>query len=164
MGGTSIPSLSVRSVVNSGSTVLQSTDYYPFGLAFSDANITNNRYLYNGKVLEDYTIGTSYLGALDYVARHYDPRIARWTVPDPRAEKYYSLSAYIYCGNNPIKIIDIDGQDIYILLYTTGNGQQRRQLTSGLDIHPQAFHVKSIEDNFDTCDGIPDWYPFMRIS
>ena len=50
----------VRSVVNSSGTVLQSTDYYPFGLAFSDANITNNRYLYNGKELENYTIGSSW--------------------------------------------------------------------------------------------------------
>ena len=63
----------VRSVVSSGNSVLQSTDYYPFGLAFIDANITNNRYLYNGKELEDYTVGTSYLGTLDYGARHYDP-------------------------------------------------------------------------------------------
>ena len=66
------------SVVNAGGTVLQSTDYYPFGLAFSDSNISNNRYLYNGKELEDYTLGTAYLGTLDYGARHYDPRIARW--------------------------------------------------------------------------------------
>jgi len=101
----------VRSVVNSGSTVLQSTDYYPFGLAFSDANITNNRYLYNGKELEDYTIGTSYLGTLDYGARHYDPRIARWTVPDPMAEKYYGYSSYTYCLDNPINLIDIKGNE-----------------------------------------------------
>ncbi len=37
----------VRSVVKSSGTVLQSTDYYPFGLAFSDANVTNNRYFYS---------------------------------------------------------------------------------------------------------------------
>jgi hypothetical protein len=49
----------VRSVVSSGGTVLQSTDYYPFGLAFADDNIASNRYLYNGKELEDYTLGTA---------------------------------------------------------------------------------------------------------
>ena len=107
----------VRSVVNSSGTVLQSTDYYPFGLAFSDANVTNNRYLYNGKELENYTIGSSYLGTLDYGARHYDARIGRWTVPDPMAEKYYGLSAYNYCANNPIMLVDQNGNnpiyDIY---------------------------------------------------
>ena len=100
----------VRSVVSSSGTVLQSTDYYPFGLAFSDSNIASNRYLYNGKELEDYTLGTSYLGTLDYGARHYDPRIARWTVPDPMAESSYALTAYGYCGNKPILLFDPDGQ------------------------------------------------------
>ena len=102
----------VRSVVSSGNTVLQSTDYYPFGLAFSDANITNNRYLYNGKELEDYTVGTSYLGTLDYGARHYDPRIARWTVPDPMAEKYYGVNAYSYCMDSPLVFVDPKGNEV----------------------------------------------------
>ena len=101
----------VRSVVNSSGTVLQSTDYYPFGLAFSDTNITNNRYLYNGKELEDYTVGTSYLGTLDYGARHYDPRIARWTVPDPLAEKYYGVNAYCYCIGVPVVLRDPNGEN-----------------------------------------------------
>jgi RHS repeat-associated protein len=99
----------VRSVVSSSGTVLQSTDYYPFGLAFSDSNIASNRYLYNGKELEDYTLGTSYLGTLDYGARHYDPRIARWTIPDPLAEKYYGVNGYSYCADNPVYYNDPTG-------------------------------------------------------
>ena len=99
----------VRSMVSSSGTVLQSTDYYPFGLAFADADIASNRYLYNGKELEDYTLGTSYLGTLDYGARHYDPRIARWTVPDPMAEKYYGINPYVYCAGDPMNRIDDDG-------------------------------------------------------
>ena len=101
----------VRSVVSSSGTVLQSTDYYPFGLAFADADIASNRYLYNGKELEDYTLGTSYLGTLDYGARHYDPRIARWTVPDPMAEKYYGVNAYGYCAGDPVNRIDLYGSE-----------------------------------------------------
>ena len=81
------------------------------GLAFADANITSNRYLYNGKKLEDYTLGTSYLGTLDYGARHYDPRIARWTVPDPMAEKYYGVNAYGYCAGDPVNRIDLYGSE-----------------------------------------------------
>jgi RHS repeat-associated protein len=109
----------VRSVVSSSGTVLQSTDYYPFGLAFSDSYIASNRYLYNGKELEDYTLGTTYLGTLDYGARHYDPRIARWTVPDPMAEKYYGVNAYGYCKNAPNDYIDPNGQNLigWLLAY-----------------------------------------------
>ncbi|NLB67668.1 MAG: RHS repeat-associated core domain-containing protein [Bacteroidales bacterium] len=100
----------VRSVVNSGGAVLQSTDYYPFGLAFADNNVATNRYLFNGKELENYTLGTTYLGTLDYGARHYDPRIARWTVPDPMAEKYYGISGYVYCAGNPVMLVDPVGR------------------------------------------------------
>ena len=81
------------------------------GLAFSDSNIASNRYLYNGKKLEDYTLGTSYLGTLDYGARHYDPRIARWTVPDPMAEKYYGVNAYGYCAGDPVNRIVLYGSE-----------------------------------------------------
>ncbi len=101
----------VRAVVNQNGAVLQSTDYYPFGLAFSDENISNNRYLFNGKELEYYTLGYSYLGTLDYGARHYDPRIARWNVPDPMAEKYHNINAYAFCAGNPVNFIDPDGLD-----------------------------------------------------
>ncbi|MBR0500894.1 MAG: RHS repeat-associated core domain-containing protein [Bacteroidales bacterium] len=107
----------VRSVVNGSGTVLQST------LAFSDSNISSNRYLYNGKELEDYTVGSSYLGTLDYGARHYDPRIGRWTVPDPMAEKYYGINGYGYCAGNPIRLIDPDGQNWYS--YYDENGERK---------------------------------------
>lgn len=89
-----------------------STDYL-FGLAFGDANVANKRVLYNGKELEDYTIGSSYLGTLDYGARHYDARIARWTVPDPMEEKYFGLTGYNYCSNSPISLIDPTGSNWY---------------------------------------------------
>ena len=117
----------VRSVVNSSGTVVQGTDYYPFGLAFADNNVATNRYLFNGKELENYTLGTTYLGTLDYGARHYDPRIARWTVPDPMAEKYYGISGYVYCAGNPVRFIDPTGEfpvetiwDVGNLLYDVG--------------------------------------------
>jgi hypothetical protein len=31
-------------------------------LAFADNNVTTNRYLFNGKELENYTLGSAYLG------------------------------------------------------------------------------------------------------
>ncbi len=34
---------------------------------------------------------------------------SRWLTPDPLAEKYYSISPYAYCLNNPINFIDPTG-------------------------------------------------------
>ena len=102
---------STRAVVDASGSLLQSTDYYAFGLPFSTTNTDKNRYLYNGKEIENNTIGGTQLATLDYGARHYDPIIARWFTTDPMAEKYYSLTPYNYCGNNPMRFVDPDGKD-----------------------------------------------------
>ena len=47
---------------------------------------------------------------LDYGARFYNPTIARWASPDPLAEKYYSISPYAFCNNNPVRYLDPDGR------------------------------------------------------
>ena len=53
------------------------------------------------------------LDLYDYGARFYDPLIGRFTTPDPLVEKYYSVSPYAYCKNNPINKIDPDRRDDY---------------------------------------------------
>ncbi len=35
-----------------------------------------------------------------------------WPTPDPKAEKYYSISPYAYCLNNPVRYIDPDGREV----------------------------------------------------
>ena len=42
--------------------------------------------------------------------RHYDAAIVRWGTMDPLAEKYYSISPYVYCLDNPINRFDPDGR------------------------------------------------------
>jgi hypothetical protein len=49
-----------------------------------------------------------------YGARHYDPCIMRFTTMDPMCEKYYHLSPYAYCGNNPVNAVDLNGDTITI--------------------------------------------------
>ena len=54
---------------------------------------------------------TDHLGNVRTVVDITD--IQRWTTPDPLAEKYYNLSPYAFCANNPINFVDPDGMDIW---------------------------------------------------
>ena len=87
-------------------TLLQLTDYYPFGMVSNmQQSGTVNKYLYNGKELQS----DLYLNWYDYGARMYDPQIGRWHSPDPMAELSRRCSPYTYGKDNPIIFIDPDG-------------------------------------------------------
>ena len=48
----------------------------------------------------------------------YDPDLSRWTTPDPLAEKYYGISPYAFCNNNPVNFVDPDGRSWYYNSHT----------------------------------------------
>ena len=54
-------------------------------------------------------------------AHHYDPVTGRWNTMDKMCEKYYGISPYASCGDDPVNEVDPDGKDIYIV-YTDKNG------------------------------------------
>ena len=95
--------------------IVQTTSYYPFGLVMNQYNgntaagYSKNKYLYNGKELQDDMMTSEALNWFDYGARFYDAQIGRWTTPDPLAEVNRKWSPYTYGKDNPIKYIDPDG-------------------------------------------------------
>ena len=98
----------IRAVVNSDGTVEQIMNYYPFGTPFSDNTAMNpdyQPYKYNGKEFESMHGRNAY----DYGARFYDPLLPTWDRMDPLCEKYYHVSPYAYCLNNPVRFYDKDG-------------------------------------------------------
>ena len=91
---------------------LQSDDYYPFGKRISSGSLVSltNKYLYNGKEIQDELNSNNEDGQYDYGARFYDPVIGRWNVIDPLSDEFYAFNPYNYTENNPIKDIDPDGK------------------------------------------------------
>ena len=103
-----------RVVVNPDGSSGQVNHYYPFGGLFGES--TGNAvqpYKYNGKEL-DRTHGLDWY---DYGARHMAPDAGRFTTIDPMAEKYYNISPYAYCGNNPVNYVDLHGDSIVVDKY-----------------------------------------------
>ena len=77
---------------------------------------TDNQYRYSCKITPNSTgkeldaeTGYSYFGAryLDHTL------ITAWLSMDPMADKYPSISPYAYCAWNPIKLVDLEGQDLW---------------------------------------------------
>ena len=64
---------------------------------------------------KDTETGLSYFGS-----RYYSSDLSIWLSVDPMSDKYPSLSPYVYCANNPIKMVDPNGEEVII----TGDGAE----------------------------------------
>lgn len=70
----------------------------------------------------------------DYGARMMDAALGRWHVMDPLAEKYYSISPYVYCGNNPVRYTDPGGDSIRVYTETQATGHTWISVGEGEDL------------------------------
>ena len=103
-----------RVVVGENDSIEQVNHYYPYGgLMAESTGSDTQRYKYNGKEL-DRMHGLDWY---DYGARWMNG--LTFTTPDPKAWDYTDVSPYVYCMNNPIKFIDPDGRDSYLIVWAT---------------------------------------------
>lgn len=98
------------------------TEYYLFNSAANLKAYSNNgldfayygyngtlpKYAFNAKELDEET------GMYYYEARYYKPPV--FTSRDPMFEKYFWMTPYAYCANNPVKYVDPSGREIDIAL------------------------------------------------
>ena len=89
-------------------SVVQSFLYAPYGEIISEYNThvmgeAFPKYSFNAKELDEET------GMYYYEARYYAPPV--FTSRDPLFEKYFWITPYAYCANNPVKYVDPTGMD-----------------------------------------------------
>ena len=96
--------------------LIQRMQYYPSGIPWkTSTGATEHPYRYNGKELVQMHGQDEY----DSKARWYYPAICRTTTMDPLCEKYYNISPYAWCGNNPVNVIDPSGCDTVTVTYNS---------------------------------------------
>ena len=103
--------------------VYKRTEYTPYGEKWLESTTSsssyNFEYGFTGKPLDEET-GYYYFGA-----RYYDPMRSVWTTSDPAMSEYFdgskkgnggiynsiNFNTYHYCGNNPIRYVDPNGEN-----------------------------------------------------
>ena len=142
---------SVRVVTDADGEVLELNDYSGFGKRLASSAVTPvagsaNRYRFSGKEEQSFA-GVPWQ---DFGARMYDPDLARWTTPDPLAEKYPGISPYVYCNDNPVNFVDPDGRSTYVKALEDG----KYQIEGGnLDDGDLNIYVVTYDDNGEMVIG-----------
>ncbi|MDN5355720.1 MAG: hypothetical protein PWQ43_662 [Rikenellaceae bacterium] len=111
-------------VTNAEGAVMQHLQYLPYGELFvsqRNSKEFDSRYKFTAKELDNETSYT-YFGA-----RYYDSELSVWLSVDAYSSKYPSISPYIYAANNPVKIIDPNGDSLWI----NGNNGEKFLYTPG---------------------------------
>ena len=88
-------------------TVKQSVmpQYFTYSEASSSRPIAES-FTFSAKERDSET-GLSYFGS-----RYYSSDLSIWLSVDPMASKYPSLSPYTYCADNPVKLVDPNGEEV----------------------------------------------------
>ncbi len=90
--------------------VISEQSYCPFGMIQPEMQTSNSDYDFGFNGMEQDVEVKGAANSLNFGARIYDPRLARWLSVDPKAEKYSDESCYSFAGNSPILFLDSDGK------------------------------------------------------
>ncbi|HMQ70556.1 MAG TPA: RHS repeat-associated core domain-containing protein [Ignavibacteria bacterium] len=103
---------SVRAVTDGTGSVVSSQDYDAWGYLLENRVYESDENIYKFTSKErDEENQYDYFGA-----RYYDARVGRWGQVEPLLDKYISYSPYQYGILNPLKVIDVNGLDVFLAL------------------------------------------------
>ncbi len=97
---------STRLVLDEDWAVVSWYDYAPFGKISRGGTGTKLNYRYTGQERDGAT------GLMNYRARMYDPDLGRFYAVDPAGQL---ASPYAYAGNNPLIMVDPDGEWFFLI-------------------------------------------------
>ncbi|MBO7465548.1 MAG: hypothetical protein J6T56_06850, partial [Bacteroidales bacterium] len=135
-------------VTDQNQTVTQGFLYAPFGEITTEynANFGYNvlpKYAFNAKELDEET------GMYYYEARYYKPPV--FTSRDAMFEKYFWMTPYAYCANNPVKYVDPSGEEPDIFMFALTEEKYNIFLNG-------SKHIKERSDAFQVmAHGNPQW-------
>ena len=94
-------------ITDDKANITQYDAYLPYGELLVDEHSSSEDlpYKFNGKQFDEET------GLYYYGARYMNPVTSLWYGVDVLTEKYDNVSSYIYCKNNPIAFMDMNGKD-----------------------------------------------------
>ena len=98
-----------RVVLRDDNTLLERNHYYPSGMRFGESAVSGGSvqpYRHTGHEMQ----AMHGLNWIDNGARMRSVNLPIFTTVDPLAELDYSVSPYVYCGNNPLNYVDPDGR------------------------------------------------------
>ncbi len=119
--------------------------YAPFGEITTEynANFYSNilpKYSFNAKELDEET------GMYYYEARYYKPPV--FTSRDAMFEKYFWITPYAYCANNPVKYVDPSGEEMELNDDIVLRGQNNSSVTIKTDLVDINVNVSSLGVDF----------------
>ncbi|MFD2034504.1 DUF6443 domain-containing protein [Belliella marina] len=109
-------------IMTSESYIVQQIDYYPYGMIARNNVRTGDKTtndLFQGKTYEELT------SWYDFHARQYDAALGRWFGVDPQDQ---FSSPYLAMGNNPVMMVDPDGEFAGLVLGAMAAGATQSAL------------------------------------
>ncbi|PQJ10491.1 hypothetical protein CJD36_010975 [Flavipsychrobacter stenotrophus] len=124
--------------------------YVPQSVVSRVCNGESYRYGFNGKYKDNEWAGKG--NHLDFGARNYDSRIARFTSIDPLFKDAYNRSAYIFAADMPTVAVDRNGEKAYAVYDKT----TRSLFVADMDQWKKDLPIKIVNAKEYKIGGIKD--------
>ena len=92
-------------------------DSPPFRITATHPTVPQPIMNYESCIMHCYTLSAkvkdSETGLRYFGSRYSSSDLSIWLSVDPQASKYPSLSPYVYCADNPVRVVDPDGEEVW---------------------------------------------------